>query len=200
MRSGCPKSRFRQHLSLGLAALALALLPGCTSMPVTSMAKLARTDFTTVDPSALRVAVKAPQSVKPRRGGVKLKIAATLEGAKQQHEFVLGDLADPAELLSLRAELSRGTAIHAFRLEPADVARVIAMRDEMLAAKQRGAKGSMTIGVSADGCRVGPLSDKVLLTTFLRTEADGEFFALARDVDLRDALNGEALDAKLPPC
>uniref|UniRef100_Q07HC1 Uncharacterized protein n=1 Tax=Rhodopseudomonas palustris (strain BisA53) TaxID=316055 RepID=Q07HC1_RHOP5 len=194
------KTPLPQYLGGGLAALALALMPGCTSMPVTSMAKLARTDFTTIDPSALRVAVKAPQSVKPRRGGVKLKLAVTLEGAKQQHEFVLGDLADPAELLSLRAEVSRGTAIHAFRLEPADVARVIAMRDEMLAAKQRGAKGSLTIGVSADGCRVGPLSDKVLLTTYLRTESDGEFFALARDVDLRNALSGEALDAKLPPC
>ena len=138
--------------------------------------------------------------MRPRRNGVRLKLAVTFDGTKQQHDFVLGDLADPAELLSLRAEVSRGTAIHAFRLEPTDVARVIAMRDEMLAAKQRGAKGSLTIGVSADACRVGPLSDKVPLTTYLRTEADGEFFALARDVDLREAASGEGVDAKLPPC
>jgi hypothetical protein len=200
MRSLRWKTPLPQYLGRALAAVALLLLPGCASTPVTSMVKLARTDFTTIDPSALRVAVKAPESVKPRRGGVKLKLAATLDGTKQQHEFVLGDLADPAELLSLRAEVSRGTAIHAYRLESADVARLTALRVEMLAAKQRGAKGSMTIGVGADGCRLGPLPDKVLLTTYLRTEAEGEFFALARDVDLRETLNGEALDAKLPPC
>jgi hypothetical protein len=180
--------------------LALGLLPGCSTTPVTSMVRLARTDFTTIDPSALRVAVKAPQNLKPRRGGVKLKLAGTFDGTKQQHEFVLGDLTDPAELLSLRAEVSPGTAVHAFRLEPADVARLTAMREQLLAAKQRGAKGSMTIGVGADGCRAGPLPDRLLLTTYLRTEAGGEFFALARDVDLREAIGGEALDAKLPPC
>jgi len=194
------KTPLSQYLGRGLAALALTLLPGCTSMPVTSMVKLMRTDFTHIDPSVLRVAVKLPQTVKPRRGGVKLKLTLATDGAKQEREFVLDDLNDPAELLSLRAEVSRGTAIHAFRLEPADVARVIAMRDEMLAAKQRGAKGSLTIGVSADGCRAGPLPDKVPLTTYLRTEADGEFFALARDIDLRAAVSAEQLATKLPPC
>jgi hypothetical protein len=188
--------------SLGGAVglLALGVLSGCTTTPVTSMVKLARTDFTTIDPAALRVGVKAPQNLKPRRGGVKLKLTGTLDGARLQHEFVLGDLTDPAELLSLRAEVSPGTAVHAFRLEPADVARLTAMREQMLAAKQRGAKGSLTIGVGADGCRAGPLPDRLLLTTYLRTEAGGEFFALARDVDLRETLGGESLDAKLPPC
>ncbi|MCK7474389.1 MAG: hypothetical protein MZV49_14395 [Rhodopseudomonas palustris] len=49
---------------------------------------------------------------------MKLKLTLATDGAKQEREFVLDDLNDPAELLSLRAELSRGTAIHAFRLEP----------------------------------------------------------------------------------
>ena len=194
------KTPLRQRVGFAVLAVALAILPSCTSMPVTSMVKLMRTDFANIDPAVLRVAVKLPQTVKPRRGGVKLKLTLATDGAKQEREFVLDDLNDPAELLSLRAELSRGTEIHAFRLDPADVARLIAVRDDMLAAKQRGAKGSIIIGVSADGCRAGPLPDKVPLTTYLRTEADGEFFALARDIDLRAAVSAEQLATKLPPC
>jgi hypothetical protein len=194
------KVAFRQSVSLGLAMIALVLLPGCATTPVSSMAKLARTDFTTIDPVALRVAVKASQSLKPRRGGVKLKLGGSLDGAEQQHEFVLAEVTDPAELASLRAEVTPGTAVHAFRLEPADVSRLVAIRSEMLAAKQRGAKGSLTIGVSADGCRLGPLPDKVLLTTYLRTGPVDEFFALMRDVDPFQGVDLAQRDAKLPPC
>jgi hypothetical protein len=183
-----------------LGVMVLGLLPSCSTTPVSSMVRLASTDFSTVDPAALRVAVKAPQNLKPRRGGVKLTLAGTLDGASQKHEFILADLADPAELLSLRTELSPGTAVHAFRLEPADVTRLTVIRDRLLEAKQRGAASSMTIGVGADGCRAGPLPDRPLLSTYLRTEAGGAFFALARDIDLREMLRGESMDAKLPPC
>lgn len=183
-----------------VVGLALTLLAGCTSMPLTSMVKLARTDFATVDPAALRVALKLPDGVRPRPRGVRLRLTGTIDGATETQEFALADLADPGELVSLRGEVSKGTAIYAFRLEPADVPRLSAWRSDMLARKARGGHGSLTLGVAADGCRTGAMPGIVLLTTYLRTDPGGDFFPLARDVDLRKAMPGEDLATKVPPC
>lgn len=183
-----------------LAGAVLEYLAGCTSMPLASMAKLARTDFTTVDPAALRVALKLPDGVHPRPHGVRLRLTGTVDGATDTQEFVLADLVDPGELISLRGEVSKGTAVYAFRLEPADLPRLVAWRADMLARKARGGRGALTLGVAADGCRAGAMPATILLTTYLRTDPDGDFFPLARDVDLRKVLPGEDLATKIPPC
>jgi hypothetical protein len=191
---------FRRGLLAAASALLLAALSGCTTMPVTSMVKLARTDFTTVDPAALRIAVKLPMGLRPRREGVRLRVAATVADLKQEQSFVLADLDDAGELLSLAGEVTADVSIYAFRLDPADVPRLVAMRQEMLARKASGAKGSLTLSVAADACRTGPLPATTLLTTYLRTEAAGDFFPLARDVDLRKIVPKDAGKELIPPC
>jgi hypothetical protein len=178
----------------------LTILAGCASMPVTSMVRLARTDFSTVDPAQLRVAVKLPQGIFPRRDRVRLVFMATIDGVPQKQEFVLADLADPGELARLRGDLASGFAIHGFRLAPADVPRLSGFRADMLARKKAGAHGSMSLSVAADACRVGALPDAVPVTTYLRTEQDGDFFPLVRDVDLRKALPDKEGAELLPPC
>jgi hypothetical protein len=192
----CPH---RLRTLLGAATIvAITVVAGCTSMPVTSMVRLARTDFTTVDPAALRAALKLPDSIRPRVA--RLQLSVSVGNDKQTEEFTLADLADPGELASLRSEVTAGTSIYGYRLAVADIARFTSVRADMLARKASGAGGRMAIGVSADGCRTGPLPETIPLTTFLRTEAGGDFFALARGVDLRKALAGQDLAAKLPLC
>lgn len=183
-----------------LACVGVAALAACTAMPLTSMVRLARTDFTAVDPAALRVALKLPEEVRPRPHGVRLRLTSTVDGAKETQEFVLANLADAGELVTLRGAASAGTAVYGFRLDSADVPRLVALRSDMLARKSRGGHGALTLGVSADGCRTGPLPGTILLTTYLRTEPGGDFFPLARDVDLRKVIPSEDLAAKIPPC
>ncbi|NVO15129.1 MAG: hypothetical protein HXX10_13925 [Rhodoplanes sp.] len=178
----------------------LACLAGCTAMPLTSMVKLARTDFTTVDPAALRVAVRLPTSVRPRPRSVTLRLTVSVgSAAPVVQEFVLADLADLSELVGRRSDVKGGTAIYAYRLDPADAARLVALRSDLMARKGRGERGSLTLGVGAEACRVGDAPARVLLTTYLRTEAGGDFFPLVRDVDLREVA-GQAVPAELPPC
>ena len=190
----------QRRLIATAGALMLTALAGCTTMPVTSMVKLARTDFTTIDPAALRIAVKLPLGLRPRREGVRLRVAATVADVKQEQSFVLADLDDAGELLSLAGELSAKSSIYAFRLDPADVPRLVAMREDMLARKASGAKGSLTLSVGADACRTGPLPATTLLTTYLRTEPAGDFFPLARDVDLRKIVPKDSGKELIPPC
>ncbi len=183
-----------------VAAFALGAFTACTSMPVTSMVRLIRTDFSTIDPAGLRVAVKLPQGVRPRRQGVRLRLTTTAKRTEQVEEFVLAELADPAELRSLQSEVSSGEAVYGFRLDQADLPRVSALRSELLARKARGEGGAIKIGVGADGCRTAALPATILLTTYLRTELKGDFFPLVRDVDVRKLAPGEDLAAKIPPC
>ena len=186
------------------------LLAACGHMPVTSMVKLARIDFATVDPAELRVAVKLPQSVLPRRGGVRLRITVkTRSSPPQTEEFVLRDLNDAGELMALRAEVEPGTAIYAFRLDPDDGARVQSFRAAALRRQAGGGGASLTLGVGAEACRLGEVADQpIYLTAYLKTQPAGDYIPLMRNVDLRAELSrmaavgaaGVGLAPKLPPC
>ncbi|MCG6205486.1 hypothetical protein LPW26_12615 [Rhodopseudomonas sp. HC1] len=180
------------------ALLALGTLTACSSVPVTSMVRLARTDLSATDPAALRIAVRLPQGLRPRR--VTLRITVTVGAEKREQAFVLGDLDDPAELLSLAGEVTKDTTIYAFRIEPADVPRVLAVRDEMAAHKAKGERGSLALGVGAEACRTGALPATTLITTYLKTERTGDFFPLTRDVDLRKDVPKEAVPERIPLC
>jgi len=189
---------FARPLAAAAAVLAVAALTGCSSVPLTSMVKLARTDLAATDPAALRIAVRLPHGLRPRR--VTLRIAVAVGADKREQAFVLTDLDDPAELLSLAGEVTNDTMIYAFRIAPADVLRLVALRDEMTALKARGERGSLTLGVGAEACRIGALPAKTLITTYLKTERVGDFFPLTRDVDLRKEVPKEAAPERIPLC
>lgn len=190
--------RFPNPLKLAVAALALGVLTACSSVPVTSMVKLARTDLSTTDPAVLRIAVRLPQGLRPRR--VTLRITMAVGSDRREQAFVLADLDDPGELLSLAGEVTNDTMIYAFRIAPADVPRLLAVRDELAAHKAKGERGSLTIGVGAEACRLSTLPAKTLITTYLKTERGGDFFPLTRDVDLRKDVPKEAAPERIPLC
>jgi hypothetical protein len=164
------------------------------------MVKLVRTDFTTVDPAALRIAVRLPEGLRPRPQGVRLRLKVTVDEEKRDQSFALARFDDPGEARSLAGELTTGHAIYAFRLDPADLPRLEAMRAEMLARKARGGRGSLTLSVAAEACRTAPLPTNTLLTTYLRTESAGDYFALVRDVDLRTIVPEDKTSELIPPC
>lgn len=190
--------RFPASFRFAAAAMALGALTACSSVPITSMVKLVRTDLAATDPAALRIAVRLPQGLRPRR--VTLRVTVAVGADKREQAFVLADLDDPGELLSLKDEVTNDTMIYAFRIAPEDVPRLLVVRDQMAAHKARGERGSLTIGVGAEACRTGTLPAKTLVTTYLKTERTGDFFPLTRDVDLRKDVPKEAVPERIPLC
>ena len=94
----------------------LGALAACTHMPVTSMVRLARVDFTNTDPGELRAAVKLPRAVQPRPNGVSLRIGVRLaSGHEEVQDFLLREVSDPSDVLTLNRELDRNTHIFAYR-------------------------------------------------------------------------------------
>ncbi len=189
-----------------VAALLLLLvaLGGCGHMPVTSMLRLARIDFTSTDPAQLRAAVKLPRVVQPKPHGVALRIGVRLSGGQEEfQDFMLREVSDPKDVLALHRELDADTHVFAYQLDPAEAARLGTFR-EALKKKQAasgGRGGSLTISVQSQACRSGELPHQpVMLTTYLRTAETGGYVPLARDVDLRTIDPQKDLAAAIPPC
>ena len=181
-----------------LAVLSVAMA-GCSHMPVTSMIKLARVDFETSDPAQLRAAIKLPRTLRARPNGVALRISVQVGRAPEEaRDFMLRELPEPAELAR---EAGAGSHIFAYRIDDADLARLAAFRAELIAKKSSGQKGSISISVRPQACKVGELSDgPIYFSTYLRTAETKDYVALARDVDLRSIVPNAAVVADIPRC
>jgi hypothetical protein len=191
MRARLPANSLLVVLSLVMA--------GCSHMPVTSMVKLARVDFETSDPAQLRAAIKLPRSLRAQPGGVALRIAVQVgREPEDARDFVLREIPEPAELAR---EASAGSHIVAYRIDDADLVRLAAFRAELIAKKSSGQKGSISISVRPQACKVGELPDGPIgFSTYLRTAETREYVALARDVDLRSITSNVAVVAAIPRC
>lgn len=178
--------------------LSLLALTGCSHMPVTSMVRLARIDFETTDPAQLRAAIKLPRSLRAQPNGVLLRIAVQVGRAPEEaRDFVLRELPEPAELAR---EASGGSRVFAYRIDDSDLIRLKAFRSELIAKKSSGQKGSISISVRPQACKVGELAEgPVYFTTYLRTAETQDYVPLARDVDLRSIVPDAAV-AGIPRC
>ena len=190
---------FRPFLPCLLLLLPVMALAGCSHMPVTSMVKLARVDFETSDPAQLRAAIKLPRTLRARPNGVALRIAVQVgRGPEEARDFTLREIPEPAELTR---EAGAGSHIFAYRIDDADLARLAAFRAELIAKKSSGQKGSISISVRPQACKVGELPDgPIYFSTYLRTAETKDYVTLARDVDLRSIIPNAAVVAEIPRC
>ena len=188
--------RLLPHSLLLVLSVAMA---GCSHMPVTSMIKLARVDFETSDPAQLRAAIKLPRSLRARPNGVALRISVQVgREPEEARDFMLRELPEPAELAR---EAGAGSHIFAYRVDDADLARLAAFLAELIAKKSSGQKGSISISVRPQACKVGELPDgPIYFSTYLRTAETKDYVALARDVDLRSIVPNAAVVAEIPRC
>jgi hypothetical protein len=196
---------FRRFPALAIVCGTVAvLLAACGHMPVTSMVKLARVDFTATDPGGLRAAVKLPSAIRPQRDQVRLRLTVRLASGKEDtQDFRLAEISDPADIALLRQEIEAGTHLFAYRLDPAESARLTAFRDSLQRQQAAGGGrgGALTISIAPEVCRSGELPPgAVLFTTYLRTAETGGYVVLTRDVDLRSVARGRDLAAEMPVC
>ena len=188
------------------AAAVAALLAACSHVPVSTLWALRNFDAATVDPAALRAAVRLPESFEPQRGGVTLKIGWWRDGEEQaKHEvtFALKETIAPEDVAPLAGEKTTGTRIYAFRVDQADYAAIRARQKEFLEEKARNpGKTHGSFGVGADACRRGDFpAGPLLTTTYLRTEPAGPYLTVLKNLDMREAATKEKpLDGLVPPC
>ena len=181
------------------AALALA---GCSSVPLTSIPRLARIDAGTTDLSMLRVAVQLPDVLRPRSGGVKLDVVTKLAGeAEAKTSFAMVETSEARDRAGLPAP-PQGSATYAYRLSPGDAARFEALRAAMVEQGKQGKRGSMGLGVAAkEFCRANAAPQASLpVAIYLMTSETKSFVPVVRDFDmLSDPTLAGGLDS-IQPC
>ncbi|WP_292529617.1 hypothetical protein [Methylocystis sp.] len=190
-----------------LSGLALAAaMSACSHVPVSTMWALRNFDAASVDPAALRAAVRLPETFEPQRGGVTLKIGWWRDGeenAKHEMIFALKETTAPEDVAPLAGEKTAGTRIYAFRVDPADYAAIRARQEEFREEKARDpGKTHGSFGVGADACRRGDFpTGPLLTTTYLRTEPSGPYLTVLKNLNMREAATKEKpLDALVPLC
>ena len=189
-----------------LVAPLAASLAACGHMPVSTIWALRNFDAATLEPSALRAAIRIPEMLEPQPRGVTLTVGWWRDGeekAKHETKFVLRESTAPEDVAPLAGEKKPGARIYVYRVDPADYAEIRAIQKRSLEEKARNpGKTHGSFGVGADACRRGELPEGALpTTTFLRTQPSGAYLTVLKDVDLRAAVTAEKpLDALLPPC
>lgn len=186
------------------AFLAFALA-ACSHMPVSTMWALRNLDAQSLEPALLRAAIRIPDRLQLQPGGVKLEVGWRREGREGENKlsFVLRETTAPADTASLAPERKPGARIYAYRVDPADIPRIRTLQAEAREEKQKNpGRTHGTLGISADACRTGDLPDgPLLMTTFLRTDAERGYLVLLKDIDLRSAVTRDkSIDQLVPPC
>ncbi len=181
------------------AALAFA---ACGTIPLASLPALSRIDIATTDPAVLRVAVRLPDAVKPRPGGVTLDAVTSESGtADRTTTFLLVETRNPADLAGLPPDVQAGVATYAYQLSGDDRGRFDALRRSALQLHAAGRRVSLGFGIATkEFCRMAALPPGPLpATSYLMTSETGRYVVLTEDADLRALAKAGEL-ASLEPC
>ena len=188
--------------AIGTMCLAV-LLTSCSSVPLQSLIQLSRIDAEATDLSALRFAVRLPNALRPRPGGVNMEAIVKVGGeADQTTSFLLTEAHDPAELSAAPGAAAPGFSTYVYRLATADIERFAALRLAAFKKRREGRSTSIGVGIAAkEFCSVGPLPAGALLsTTYLLTSETRSYVTVTKDLDLsRDAAIKQQL-ARLASC
>ncbi len=185
--------------------LAMGSVSGCSTIPIASVLPLASINAETTSLSDLRVAVRLPEALRPRAGGVKLDVVLRIGGESERKvAFLLAESADPADLTGLADQRRTGFGLYAFRLAPTDIGGFESLRADAFAARKAGRAASLGMGVATrELCRAADLpGGPLLLTTYLKTSETRSYVTASENLDLRRPPNAEsAVDlASLAPC
>ena len=186
--------------SLGLTGC--LFLAGCSAVPVSSMLALSRIDFTTTHLQDMRVAVELPETIRPQAKSVTLDLGVIQGRTNEKYQFNLVPVGGQTEPKALQGLATKGRNIFAYKLRDADVRTIEELRARMLASKEAGKKGALSLGVGAkEFCRASAFPDGPLrASTFISTTETGGYVAVVKDYDLRDDPAVAASLINLPDC
>ena len=190
-------------LALGCAAA----LSACGHVPVGSLIALRNFDAATFDPANLRLAMQMPETIAPRRHGVKLEVTLWSDAVpdhKTKRSFVLEETAEPGVQAGLAGFARPGRAIHAYRVASKDLAAIRALQalGSGMGA-QHPEQNHLAIGAGMEACRLGDLpTDSLPTTTLIQVAPQAGFIELLRDLDIKAEARkaGKDLDIEVLRC
>lgn len=185
------------------AFCAVAMLAGCSTVPLGSLLPLSRIDIRTTNLGVLRVALQMPDVLKPRPNGVKLDVVTKVRGEPDRWaSFHLVETAMGSDRPGMAKAARKGFTTHLYRLSPADIARLEALRSAMAGKLKQGKSASLGFGIATkEFCRLGALpSGPLLTTTHIWTSETGRYVVASEDMDLRKQRDIASQLPQIAPC
>jgi len=139
-------------------ALIMSVSVSCSSVPLTSLPKLAAVKPETMDMSQLELAVRVPAPIGIPDDSAKLDITlkSAVTGETLFQELTLGQ-PNPELTTYLEKQEKRGYKIYRYKMNAAQVAQAETFRKavEELRSRSKGAKNQMTLNASTGFCLAG---------------------------------------------
>ena len=180
----------RQAIS---AFLGLAAIAGCTSVPITSIPKLANIDPATTDFSQVELAVRVSEDFRLHRDGATIDVVLSPDG---EPPLTLNlNLQHSEAPLTPVLQRQRGSRFDILRFEIADedAARASDYRDTVIATRERlkaeGVSGSASFSIGSTGCLAqgaNPFQD-LRMKFFIRTRPDEAFYPPIKELKIKSA-------------
>jgi hypothetical protein len=185
------------------ASLALVSLSACASVNPVALAKLAALDTLAADPAAISVAARLPESLKLRDGDLVMTIAINGKesGVKLSEEFKL-DVSDAEAGGAGTVAAGPRERLQTAKIAEADLARLKAVQEKARVHKTKSSgkgEGTFSIGI-AGGCKTAePPAGPLLISVYLKTDAEMGFYPVIGELDLRKQF-GEKIIGEIVAC
>jgi len=165
------------------------LLAGCVGMPLTTALKLRGMDPLEVDPAQLKVAIRADERIGIPDDGVHISLKFDAEDGSLNIDdtYVVEIIRTPILTSELVDDKARWESVTMLQLSESDAQRMTRAQSLLKPYTDGRAGGSLSFGVDVKGvCAHSPIPPgKVLVDIFVRARDNDGFFAVARDLDLR---------------
>ena len=176
-------NRFRKILT----AFTILGLAGCSGAPLgIDVARLAKVDPLTTDPTALRFAVELPSSLETIGSQVQVtgELGPALGLADESYHIAFVQITNGPAEQRLEQELQPGRHILAFRIAASDLADFQEFRGKALAADRGG-----SISVEAEPCRISEQApDEVPMTVYLLAAEITDYATMIKTHNIIDEL------------
>lgn len=192
----------RPFFSVTLAAL--SCLSACTTVPPSSLARLAALSPLEANPDTIRVAVIAPENLIMKPGDAVLSMAWFPEiGEPYRGEYPLDILSGNATAPQLLSRLNSGQRMYVLRLTGPDAEALFNLQRQVNSARLRNIKGRGSVSLAfRNACWNGnfPVSNEPMpIAAFIRLSSGDEYLPLLEGLDIKDILKIGHLTA-LPNC
>lgn len=166
----------------------LLLLSGCMTVPISSIPKLMRLDFLTMNFEHVRVGLQLPSYLSLRSGDAVMIARSRTDGLEGEtaYTYTLVEDTNAAALAGFRPEKRAGTAATVWRIKPEDVAGLAELQERVRRSRIQGPRirGSTEIKI-LKACLTGAFpAGPIYSSTYIKPAENEDYIPASIDNDL----------------
>jgi len=192
-------SRFKPLLIL------LVFLSGCMTTPISSIPKLMRLDFLTMNFEHVRVGLQLPTFLSLRAGDAVMIIRSTTNGVKDKTVETFGLIEEnmvEADRARFNVKHRAGWGTSVWKIKPEDIARLTALQEKVRRSRIEGPRirGSTEIEILRV-CVAGTLpSGPIYFSTYIKPAENEDYIPMSLDADLVKVFGAAQIATRVSRC